>query len=392
MAMIMFEKNTEECNKLWARVINRYPTVLVDVFETMGIAYSGELGATTAGLGDGLPYAVAVAVMSLFMRAVLAGKTDSNKTIKAQLNSSSWRKKSWRTLANETKNVLVALPSATGIQVSDVIFKILQLSCQFALVWSEVPYVTNWTFGVRNLLQIVHGSYMVCNKNYDNCFEGGFKLANAPLIAWRVGAVILEQCKIALPAIAASGVGLGAGIYTTYLLTVEAATGAGGGAVVAEASAAAGGTTLLGGVGVVLGASLASFIAAGVAAWTIKKAVDCYQSRQEIDRLLRKYGLQWDSDHKTIAIKFRQLFLRYHPDKAGEKMKDEFIQCRADYETLLKESELRAKKATFGTMAHALSVNMQSVLQVLVPMFTYQSFAEAEVELNSIVGEEDNAK
>lgn len=375
MGMIMVEKDEKMKGELWDRFHKRYPTISIDIFETMGIAYSGERGATTACLGDGLPYALAVAALSMILRAVLSNKTNYMNAINDMRRK---KRKTWNELAYDTQKYMVALPSVTGVEGCDVFFKVLQLSCQFALVWSEVPFVTNWTFAARNMLQIIHGSYLVCYKNYDSCFDGGLSFRNAPLVAWRVGAVILEQCKIAVPPIVASGAGLVAGIYTSAWLYAAPE----GGAAAAMAATEA---TVLGSAAVVAASALVAFIATGVVTYGIAKGIEWYESCQEVNRILTKYDLKWESDRSTITSKFRKLFLRYHPDKMVGKA-DEFMQCRADYELLLKECHVRSEKSTLGTMAYALAYNLGSVLAELVPLFDLPR-EDIEVKLKLIQGD-----
>lgn len=180
---LMREKSTEKQQELWLKVIRKGQTIGVDVFETTGIAYCSEVGAATMVHGDGLPYAIAIALISLVARSSLTAheqaKTKREKRTVAEtlknmsLMVSGLKKKSWAEILSDTKSAITNISSNNPLATSDAVFKVLQLSCQFMLVWAELPYGTPVIFGCRQILQIVHGSYLVCAKQSEDIFQGG---------------------------------------------------------------------------------------------------------------------------------------------------------------------------------------------------------------------------
>jgi hypothetical protein len=136
---------------------------------------------------------------------------------------------------------------------------------------------------------------------------------------------------------------------------------------------------------VVAASALVAFVVTGVVTYGIAKGIECYQSYEEVNRILKKYDLKWESDRSTITAKFHKLFLRCHPDKTVGKA-DEFMQCKADYDLLLNECQVRSKKSTLGTMDYALACNLGSVLAELVPLFELDR-EDIEVKLKLILGD-----
>ena len=149
MCQIYAEKDSKKKNEIWVKAQEKFPTVFVDVFETCGIAWCGEVSVHTQKLGDGLPYAMAVASVSMMCRALLAQKTTYSTTYAKGgeiLSDVSTGKKGWQNLALETKQLLTSLPAATGVDTAAAVFKMLQLSAQFIIVWYETGYITLCTF------------------------------------------------------------------------------------------------------------------------------------------------------------------------------------------------------------------------------------------------------
>ena len=196
--------------------------------------------------------------------------------------------------------------------------------------------------------------------------KGGVSWSNnGILVAWRLGAVFMEQCQYAVPAIAASGCGFMAGMYVTSKLATDNAT-----------------TSIIGSAGVVVASSFAAFVAAGLSAYSIALMVDFWRTRQKIQNLLNKYELEWDSDLETITKTFRKFWLIHHPDRGGDEAK--FVECREDYESIRAEAEKRAEASILGTLSYSLSINIVRILQEIIPMFA-QTFAEGEMQLERLL-------
>lgn len=141
----------------------------------------------------------------------------------------------------------------------------------------------------------------------------------------------------------------------------------------------------MGAGGVVVAASLASFIAgAGVAYGFV--IVGNYLFGNQLDKLLKKYNMALESDQATIAKAFRKLSRALHPDKnPGKDTTAAYQELNSDFQTMKKLAQERLKASTSGTLAHASARNFiliwEELCSLIASHFTSEDIERRVAEL-----------